>query len=133
MDLLLYSARESKTARRLSQALHRIQGNLSREHIRNLDVLVRRLRRPSVKPLAVILLAENQTELQELVALECWLEDFRIILIVPDTAHETMTMGHRLRPRYLSYVHKDFSDVASVIARLSKSQQQISDESVPHA
>ena len=96
-------------------------------------MLVRRLCRPSAKPLAVILLAENQTELQELVALECWLEDFRVILIVPDSAPETITAGHRLRPRYLSYADRDFADVASVVARLMESKEQVLGKSAPNS
>jgi hypothetical protein len=112
-------------------ALHRIHCKLSKESVRSLDLLIRRLRRPSKRPLAIILLAETQTELQEVLALACWLEDFRVILIVPDSTPETITSGHRLRPRYLTYADGDFSDVASVVEKLVHSNQKLGGAPIP--
>jgi hypothetical protein len=42
----------------------------------------------------------------------------KLILIVPDQDDETLTNAHKLRPRFLSFSKNDFSDAASVLAKM---------------
>ena len=65
-----------------------------------------------------ILLAASKEELQELVSVGELLEDIRIILVLPDTDRDTVANAHILRPRYLTYVDSDFSDVAAVLSKM---------------
>jgi hypothetical protein len=44
----------------------------------------------------------------------------RIILVLPDRDDETVAMGHRLRPRMVSYNDGDYLDVAAVLIRMNE-------------
>jgi len=60
----------------------------------------------------------SREDLQELQSLHLILEDQRLILILPDADPQTVAQGHSLRPRYLTNIHSDFQDVASVLRKI---------------
>jgi hypothetical protein len=46
--------------------------------------------------------------------------NIKIVLILPDRNNETIVIGHKLRPRFLSYTDSDFIDVAVVLENMLK-------------
>ena len=52
--------------------------------------------------------------------MEKLLTDMRILLILPDRNKETVSAGHRLRPRYMSDADSDFEDVVAVVKQIFK-------------
>ncbi len=44
--------------------------------------------------------------------------DIRIILILPDTEGDTISLGHKLYPRFASYADGNFKDVAAVLEKM---------------
>ena len=65
-----------------------------------------------------VILATNQQELEEFVSLQELLDGLAIILVLPDRGRDTISKGHALYPRFLSYVDAGFGDVAAVLKRL---------------
>jgi len=49
-----------------------------------------------------------------------------VILILPDQKNETIANGHSLRPRFLSYMDSDFSDVRDVLQKILNKQHPLS-------
>lgn len=66
----------------------------------------------------LILLAENRDRLEELIRLSALLEDRRLILVVPDEAHATLSAAHRLFPRFVTPIADRYDDLCSVICRM---------------
>jgi hypothetical protein len=65
-----------------------------------------------------VLFAQNHDQLSELISLKDYLMDVRIVLILPDREHLTVTKGHALFPSYTSYVDSNASDIAAVLHKM---------------
>ncbi len=72
---------------------------------------------------AVVMVGENE-ELARLADKKGILEKTRTILILPDNGKEALTMGHLLRPRFLTFMSSDFSDVAAVLTHIKSREQK---------
>jgi len=46
------------------------------------------------------------------------LAETKIILLLPDRKRATVSKGHNLYPRFLTYMDGDFSDVAAVLQKM---------------
>lgn len=68
---------------------------------------------------AVALLASSE-ELEALLPLREISMDIPLILVLPDSRPETISLGHRLRPRFLGFLQNDFSEVTAVLAEVLK-------------
>lgn len=54
----------------------------------------------------------------ELIEYREWLGDRRLILVLPDDDIETISQGHALRPRFVTYVESDFIDISAVLGKM---------------
>jgi hypothetical protein len=80
--------------------------------------LVRQLRRAMRGDLIAVLVAENGEELKHLLSAEEFIDGIPVILILPDQERETVSAGHRLRPRFVSFLNSDFKDVSAVLGKM---------------
>jgi hypothetical protein len=87
---------------------------------RTIGSLSRGLRQPRNDADIAILLASSKVELEylSLISLRNLLWDMKIIVILPDSKRDTVSKGHILRPRFLSYCDGDFQDIAAVLSRM---------------
>jgi hypothetical protein len=67
-------------------------------------------------------LAANKEDLLYLVANKELIWNLRVILILPDREEDTVTKGHLLRPRFLTYADGNFLDVATVLGKMLQSR-----------
>lgn len=66
----------------------------------------------------VVLLANDHEDLLNLIAIKKLLLDYRTILILPDSEKVTISLGHKLYPRFLSYANSRINDVALVLDKM---------------
>jgi hypothetical protein len=118
MKFLVYAtnlnAAGKKLRRMLDDSFQMEQG----VYCTSIEKLVHRLRFPMTNDMVAVLLPMNSKELEHLISIRHLLRDIRIILVLPDSKDETISQGHALRPRFLSYQDGDFSDVAAVAAKM---------------
>ena len=88
------------------------------ESCMTLECLERKLRQPAHGLTIAVLLAASRQDLLELHAIKDLLDDIRIILILPDSESETTTLGHKLSPRFISYINGNFDDVGAVLRKM---------------
>lgn len=81
------------------------------------------LLKPAYNLLAAILAVSGRQELLDLVAISKFLRTARVILILPDREMETVSQGHELRPRFLTWSASAPSEVMAVLHKLSKADQ----------
>ncbi|NQT58554.1 MAG: hypothetical protein HQ557_06185 [Bacteroidetes bacterium] len=117
MSLLFYTA-NTKGAGQLLWSLHQdLASEYKAEFFQTIDTLSQKLRQPQGYQSIAVLLASTQEELTDILTIRNLLDDVRIILILPDRNKETISKGHSLYPRFLTYVDSDFSWVAAVLKK----------------
>jgi len=118
MKILYYTSTINGSGERLQEAIESVVQAENTEIYRNLESLIQRLRRPTQLLDVSILLANSRTDFLDLLSIRDLLLNLRIILILPDGNKETITRGHTLFPRFLTYANSDFKDVAAVLKKM---------------
>ncbi len=80
--------------------------------------LARRLRQPKYNVTFIVLVADTGDDLLEMLSIRRLLSDVPVILILPDRREETIATGHKLYPRFLTYVDGDLEEVGAVFERM---------------
>ena len=83
-----------------------------------LEKFYRRLTQSGSSNAVTVLLLSSRQELENIVQYADLLCDQKIILVLPDRARETLSMGHALYPRFISYTDGDLQDVTSVLQKM---------------
>jgi hypothetical protein len=83
-----------------------------------MDKLFVNLSRPGGEIAATIIVAFSGEELFNFALFRDILLRAPLILILPDHEKKTITKGHALRPRFLSYIDNDFSEVSGVLKKI---------------
>jgi hypothetical protein len=117
-ELLLYIPLAHGASYRLKEAVATVVPQGKTEIVHTPLGLARSLRRPHNGLQLAVILAANRKKLRELLALEQILDGLRMILVLPDAEPQTVSEGHRLRPRYLALAGSDFQDVAAVLRKM---------------
>lgn len=120
MSLLFYSTSAKGPGERLHRVIEVLVPKREIEIFRTIESLTRRLHRPGLghNMTIAVFLAASKEELSELVSIRNLLADLRIILVLPDTRDDTISKGHALQPRFLTYVDTDFIDIAAVLNKM---------------
>jgi hypothetical protein len=120
MNLLIYASRHHGASRRLLDVVRSLSDRHRCKciHYDQLPVLIDALRRSATGSRMAVLFPSNHRELNQLVAFKHLLFDLQVILILPNGKSQTLSHGHALRPRYISYADSDFTDVAAVSGKL---------------
>ena len=118
MSLLLYRPLQNDAAEKLQGIIESELPGEDLEIFYSTGNFSERLRQQSRSNCAVVILADSMNDLQSLFALKNLLTDIRIILVLPERSEEVIAMGYKFRPRFLSYMDSDFSDLAVVLKKI---------------
>ena len=118
MNLILYANDSNEAGERLQNAIESIVPENQTEIYQTTFSLYQRLRKPKSEVAVAVLLATTRKELLEIHSMKDLLRDIRIILILPDTEGDTVSMGFKLYPRFASYADGNFKDVAAVLEKM---------------
>ncbi len=118
MIVLLYTAQANTIGRKLQKIVTTLAPKEQIEHCQSIEALSQRLSRPLGKEFVGVFLTINHQELSDLLSLRNLLIDGRFILILPDSKKDTVTRGHTLYPRFVSYVDSNLKDVAAVLGKM---------------
>ena len=88
------------------------------EVYRSIEELVHGFYRLYDRDTIVLLQVRDREELLRIVSLRDLLQGLRVILLIPDGEEETISLAHRLRPRFLGNSENDFSDTFSVLQKM---------------
>lgn len=118
MKLLLYAKTDSLSGKRIGGIIEGLVPNSGTERCENVAGLTQRLRQRTGDLTLVVLCVSSPEELEAILDLRCWLQDLRILLLLPDRTNGTLARGLTLRPRFLGYADTDLADVAAVLERM---------------
>ena len=119
-DVIIYSMFLEGTGGQLRKMIEDVVPNENTETYSTIDTLGKRLSRPSYNIAVAVLLISSREELRDVLSIRHLFDNIKIVLILPDRKNETIVIGHKLRPRFLSYTDSDFIDVAVVLENMLK-------------
>ena len=119
MRVIVFRNSESQAGKRLRGIITDAQPDIPVEYTDTLADLMETLKRPGNGPSILVLQIVDQRTLDELISAGDWLTDFQIILILPDQCPETISKGHLLLPRFLTFANGGLEHVGTVLVRLS--------------
>lgn len=114
MNILFYA--RNGAAKGLEETIRSLP--LDVEFYRNASELLERLRHPFGDPAIAVLVAESTECLEELLVLRHLFRNVRIILILPERESSTVSKGHDLHARFLTYIDSDPAEVALVLNKM---------------
>ena len=117
-DIIFYRMFSEGIGGQLQKMIEDVVPNENTEICSAIVTLGQRLRQPSYNVAVAVLLIGGSEELWDVLSIRHLFDNIKIILILPDRKNETIVIGHKLRPRFLSYTDSDFKDVAAVLKKM---------------
>jgi hypothetical protein len=118
MDLVFYRAAKNNSKERFLQELEAVIPRAQIVVCHSLEELARSMMRPFYDLLAVVLVVADLRDLTNLLALRSLICDAHVIVILPNRKNDTLSRGHRLRPRFLTFADADPADVVAVVRKM---------------
>lgn len=118
MDFLFFASANHDVTRRLQEIMETVVPKENRVTYQDIQALSQRLCEPAEGQRIVLLLASSQQDLSLIQSIRSLLSDESIIIVLPDREADTIAMGHRLHPRFLTYRDSDFTELAGVLAKM---------------
>lgn len=82
-----------------------------------------RLRQAQGRPGIVILVPYCRDDMGDLLSMASLLDGLRIVVVLPDREADTVTKGHALRPRFLTYSDSSPADIGAVLKKMCNGAQ----------
>jgi hypothetical protein len=124
MNVLFYLPVTSEIDARIQEVVEIVRSMAKTEIFRNIDNLSSRLRRPADGLSIVVLVAGNKKDLVDLAFIRHLLSDTPIILVLSDRQNETIAAGHKLYPRFLTYVDSNLMEVGAVLEKMLRNYEK---------
>ncbi len=118
MKLIYCSTGTSSAGDRLHRIVESFAVGMTLEIYQDFHGLFSRLCQPKYDVAVAVLFAGNRKMLLDLLSIRDLLLDLRIILIIPERDDQTMALGRKLFPRFVSYADSNFSDVGAVLEKM---------------
>jgi len=122
MRVLFYASKNDDTVNHLRKMIEsilkerKLDNNL--KTYQAIESLSRTLQIPEDEPAIAVLIAHDRHELFKICSIRYLLRDLRLILILPDEQDETISIGHLLRPRFLTYIDSNLEAVVDVLTKM---------------
>lgn len=118
MQLLYYASKNEESENRLEAAIRTAIPDVTIEHFTQLSGLRDRLRSIVEPDSIMVLAAVDRAELLKMQAFRDMLTEIFIILVLPDREKSTIHLAHLLRPRYISQLQDDFSELNQIVTKI---------------
>ena len=131
MKCLFYEKKPGVIAERIIRLMQPSPAENKIELYHTIKTLSQRLSRPIDGQAIMIFIAADRVDLLDIVLMHKLLFDIRVIIILPDSEDESVRIGYKLKPCFLTYANGDLDEVHKVLGKLlklSESGQRISGE-----
>ena len=118
MIIIVFSSSENVDGERLLGCIRKeLEGQRIEVH-RTEQTLCDRFHSPVVERTVMILVPGSRDQLRRLISMGHLFNDNPILLVLPDREPETVSLGHKLYPRFVTSADRGFSDLLAVLGRL---------------
>ncbi len=123
MTLFCLSNSKNEAKNLLLRVLYMIVPKNKITLINDIGELENHLRQQLHENSIAVLLPADKSELTAIIALKNIFGDIPIILVMPDRENSTISLGYKLRPRFIAYADSDFLDVAAVLMKMKNNME----------
>ena len=88
------------------------------EHCHSLEEFSDILHRQYLGTRVMVIFASSEESLRGIVSLRDFLNDTKIILVLPDEKKDTMAMGFALFPRFITWLDSDLNELGAVLKKM---------------
>lgn len=120
MQIFLYSSKIEGRGKEIVDMMEESMLPDQLDVLRSVESLSQRLQKPWEKKPIVIILVHSKNELLDFISIREQLHQMRLILVLPDAAKGTISLAHRLRPNYLTYIYSDPKELRIVVQKMMK-------------
>jgi hypothetical protein len=124
MNVLFYIPVTGEAGERIHRVAEMAAPKARTEVFRSIKDLSWRLCRPAESPSIAVLLAGDEEDLLSIVSIRHLLSEIPVILILPVSDHRITAMGHRLSPRFLTYMDGNFAEVEAVLGKMLENYEK---------
>lgn len=117
MNVIFFTSVDPSVSSRLTRVLEVHVSRKALETYRNIDTFSERLHQPMPDSVVFVLQICSREELMDILPLRDLLHDRRIILVLPDSEPDIVSLGHILRPRFITYGDSDYVDVSAILGK----------------
>ncbi len=118
MRVLYYWRRKHSEGKRFQQTVESLITFCENEIYHRIEDLKECLRQPLCDEIITVFLIADQSDQSDILSIQHLLRNNPIVLILPDHKETTISDGHKMHPRFVSYIDSDFSDVAAVLNKM---------------
>jgi hypothetical protein len=118
MKCIFYEKKSGIIAKQLIGLIKESAKENKTELFQTIRTLSKRLSRTVDEMVIIVLIAGDRKDLLNIIAIQKLFGLIRIIVILPDREAESVKMGYKLRPRFLTYVNGDLSEVHAVLRKM---------------
>lgn len=118
MNLIVYKKTKDSAEGQLQVLFESLVSKQNIDIYHSLVPLKQKILRTSYAEGIVILIAEKRDDLSELVPILELFRKLRIILVLPDREPETIQIGYRLEPRFMSFIDRGHSEIKAVLQKM---------------
>lgn len=117
MKVILYIPKDHTEGQKLKSVVEKMIPKHLLVVFNMITALSQGLRGP-LSDTVLVLCPSCKEEVLELGALRELIREVRTIMVLPDDERETMAIGHRFQPRFLTLPTPDFKDVSKVLGKI---------------
>lgn len=118
MKAIFYQPEQAGKDQKFQDLADCLNSMITVETARTIEDLKLKLRMPKCDLVFVVLYASSKHELNSLLEIKNYLEDIKILLIVPDDRKETISLGFKLYPRFMTSISDDYYTFTAIIMKM---------------
>ena len=124
MIFVLHGKQEEFTWRRLQRSIETLVSENEIEVMRSKKTLAKRLSQVTCGQAVVVLITNGMQDLIYFRSMIRLLRKARVLLIIPNPEPETVRIGYKLEPRFLSTGPDNFSEVRAVLRNMVEGEKE---------
>ena len=123
MIFALYGNQEAFVWKRLRGFIKTLVSDNDIEVMRSKETLVKRLSQVACGQAIVVLITADRQDLTYFLSIIHLLRKARVLLVIPNQEPETVRIGYKLEPRFLTTESENFSEVRAVLRYMVKGEK----------
>jgi hypothetical protein len=118
IEILFYFSMANGTGNELLKMMEKFPVDIRVRVFRNWKIFARELISPRTDSAVAVIFISQREELFDAVSIRDLLHEYRLILILPDEEEETISLGHHLRPNFLTFKKGNLQDLEIVLKKM---------------
>ena len=118
MDLICFAPTDKYFSHLTSDVLDYLQSVDNVDIYKTIENFSERITRPKKLDTIIIICAESRQDLKKLMSYKDFLNNTKIILVLPDREKETIDMSLLFFPRFYIFADQDFKQIYAVVKKM---------------